>query len=199
MTGNYMLMKAALFLSKLITLYSFIIWTRILLSWVNPYSRPGSLTYYFAMLVDPFLNLFRSKHFRVGMLDFSPIFAIATLSLVQSVANVYAAYGVITLGLILALMLNIIWNYGVSFFFLFAIISLIFRTLTSFTGSTGMMWRFGSMTGSLAGKVRNLFFKRRLVHDSTVNLITLILMLLFYVAARYLYVLLFNLCGRIPF
>lgn len=199
MSGNYLLMKIALFISKLITFYSFLIWIRILLSWVNPYNRPGSLTYYFGLIVDPFLNLFRSSHFRVGMLDLSPIFAIAVLSLLQSIANIFASYGFITLGLILALALQTIWGYGLSFFFMFAIISLIFRTLTSFTGSMGVMYQIGSVTAPLANKVKNIFFKNRLVHDSTINLITLIITLLLYVGSKYLFSYLIILSQRIPF
>ena len=81
---NTFMLDMANFLARLISLYSFFIWIRIFLSWINPFPREGSLTYYFALIVDPFLNLFRSKHFRVGILDLSPIFAIAVLSLVQS-------------------------------------------------------------------------------------------------------------------
>ncbi len=199
MNANIYLMRAALFLSKLISLYSMLIWIRILLSWVNPYSRPGSLTYYFGRLVDPYLNFFRSKHFRIGMLDFSPVFAIAVLSLVQSIVNIFASYGFITLGLILALALQTIWAYGLSFFFLFAIISLVFRTLTSFTGSMGMMYQIGTITAPLADKVRKLFFPRRLVQDSTVNLITLVLTIALYVGTQYLFSYLIFLSQRIPF
>ncbi len=199
MNGNIFLMRAALFLSKLISLYSMFIWVRILLSWFNPYPRQGSITYYFGCLVDPFLNLFRSRHFRVGMLDFSPVVAIAILSLVQSIVNIFATYGFITLGLILALALQTIWSYGLSFFFLIAIISLIFRTLTSFTGSTGVMYQIGCITAPLAQKVKKTFFPRRLVQDSTVNLITLIITILLYVGTQYLFMYLIIWSQRIPF
>lgn len=199
MNGNMILMRAALFLSKLISLYSMFIWVRILLSWINPYPRQGSITYYFGCLVDPFLNLFRSRYFRVGMLDFSPVIAIAILSLVQSIVNIFATYGFITLGLILALALQTIWAYGLSFFFLIAIISLIFRTLTSFTGSTGVMYQIGNITTPLAQKVKRLFFKNRLVQDSTVNLITLIITLLLYIGTQYLFIFLIGMSQRLPF
>ena len=56
----FFLMKAALFLSRLLALYSFIIWVRIFLSWISPYPQPGSFTYYIAKAVDPYLSLFRS-------------------------------------------------------------------------------------------------------------------------------------------
>ena len=57
----YFLMKAALFFSRLIALYSFLIWIRIFISWVVPYPRPGSFTYYLGRIVDPYLGLFRSE------------------------------------------------------------------------------------------------------------------------------------------
>ena len=63
----------ALFIARLLSIYSFVIWIRILASWINPFPQPGSFTYYLARIVDPYLNTFRSRRFRAGMLDFSPI------------------------------------------------------------------------------------------------------------------------------
>lgn len=199
MFNNQNIMQVAAFISKLISFYSFLIWIRILLSWVNPYTREGSITYYFSIIVDPYLKLFRSRHFHFGMLDFSPIFAIASLSFLQAIANIFANYGYITLGLIISLSLNIIWGYAISFFFLFLFLSLILRTITSFTGSRGVMYQIGQMSSSLISKIRNTFFKNRFIKESTLNLIALSITLVSYFIIRYLFALLILFTRRIPF
>ena len=42
---NVFLMDMADFLARVLSLYSFFIWIRIFLSWVNPFPREGSLTW----------------------------------------------------------------------------------------------------------------------------------------------------------
>ena len=97
----FFLMKGALFLSRLLALYSFIIWIRIFLTWINPYPQPGSFTYYIAKIVDPYLSLFRSDKARIGALDFSPVIAVGILSVIESLLNVFGIYGTVTFGIIL--------------------------------------------------------------------------------------------------
>ena len=107
----------ALFIARLLEIYSFIIWIRIMLSWINPFPAVGSFTYYLASIVDPYLNMFRSSRFRAGMLDFSPLIGIGLLTVVQSVFQIYGTYGMMTLSLIVMLFLNAFWSYGIQIFF----------------------------------------------------------------------------------
>ena len=192
------LMELASFLSRLIALYSFFIWIRIFLSWINPYPRQGTITYYFALIVDPYLNLFRSKKFRLGMLDFSPLFAIAVLSIVQSLLQIFAIYGTLRLAWCLQLLLQSIWSYGVSILLLISIIMLIFRTIGAFTHSPSFS-AMSRVTDPLVKRIQYLFFPKGIVKETTISLISLILMLLCYVGFRYLFALLISLTMRIPF
>lgn len=189
--------ELAAFLARLISLYSFFIWIRIILSWINPYPRQGSITWYFSRLVDPYLNLFRSRHFVVGHLNFSPLFAIGVLAVVQSLLNTYSILGTLTLGLILISILQIFWTYAVQPFLMILIILLILRVIGSLTHSYGLN-RMNGVTEGLVRKVQMLFFPQRLVKESTLAIIALVISILLYFVVRNIFVLLINLCWRIP-
>jgi len=55
-------------------LYSFLIFFRIILSWIP--TRPNKLTYFVADVTDPFLRLCRRILPPIAMIDFSPILAL---------------------------------------------------------------------------------------------------------------------------
>ena len=196
------LMKTALVLSRLISVYSFLIWIRILLSWANPYPRPGSFTYYIAAIIDPYLNLFRTSRIRMGMLDFSPVLAVGLLSVLQSVLNIYGVYGILTFGMILSLFISAFWSYALSIFLLFMIISLIIKTIASLSRSPMFYGASRVMTGisdSFVLGIRKLLFPNSIPRESTLSIISLVIMLMIYFVSRYAIVLLSNLALRIPF
>lgn len=192
------MMQIADFLARIISLYSFFIWIRILLSWINPYPRQGSLTWYFAAIVDPYLNLFRSRHFRIGMLDFSPLFAIGLLSVVQSVLNIFSYYGTLRLSWCLQLIIQAFWNYGVSVFLMITIIMLVMRLIGELSHSPAF-YNMNMITDGIISKVQELFFPGRLVKRTTLSIIALVIMVLCYFACKYALGLLINLAARIPF
>ena len=196
----YFLMKAALFFSRLIALYSFLIWIRIFISWVVPYPRPGSFTYYLGRIVDPYLDLFRSAKAQIGVLDFSPIIAIGVLAIFQSVLQVFGVFGTLTFGYILAVVIQAIWSYGFSIFLWIAIISLIISTIASFSSNPMAYSMAGNMNVLpwLKDMVRRSF-GARIVREWVVNAITLAITLLMYFVGKNIFMLLSNLALRIPF
>ena len=195
---NVFLMDMADFLARVLSLYSFFIWIRIFLSWVNPFPREASLTWYFARLVDPFLNLFRSSRFRVGILDLSPVFAIAVLSLAQSLLKLFSIYGTLRLGWVVSLLLQYVWSYGIQIFLIFAIIIMVVRTISAFSGSFALS-RMAALADPLMRKVREVFFNRRLVRDTTLAVTTLVILIVLYIVLSYLISYLAMLSMRIPF
>jgi hypothetical protein len=73
-------------------------------------------------ITDPYLDWFRRfSSLRIGALDLSPLAAMAVLSVLNSVFLTLGRYGVITLGLILALILQALWS-AASFILSFFII-----------------------------------------------------------------------------
>ena len=195
---NVFLMDMADFLARVLSPYSFFIWIRIFLSWVNPFPRAGSLTWYFARLVDPFLNLFRSSRFRVGILDLSPVFAIAVLSLAQSLLKLFSIYGTLHLGWVVSLLLQYVWSYGIQIFLIFAIIIMVVMTISAFSGSFALS-RMAALADPLMRKVREVFFNRRLVRDTTLAVTTLVILIVLYIVLSYLISYLAMLSMRIPF
>ena len=193
----FFLMKAALFLSRLLALYSFIIWVRIFLSWISPYPQPGSFTYYIAKAVDPYLSLFRSDKARIGALDFSPVIAVGILSVIESRLNVYVT---VTFGIILSQIILAFWSYGVSIFLWISIIMLIFRTIASFSSNPAFynMQSALSFTNPIISFVRRCF-GARIVKDRTLNIIALLVAIMLYIVLRRLFAVLAFYAMRIPF
>ena len=191
------LMTASLFLARLIEVYSFLIWIRIIVSWVRPYPRPGSYTYYMAKAVDPFLGLFRSSKARIGVLDFSPIIAIGLLSVVQTLLSVYGNYGFLTLGIILANIIIAFWSYGISIFLFFSIIMLIFKTIAAFSHNPMMYGMTAQFSDPISNMVRRSFSKS-IPKDSTVALISLAINIALYFVLKQAFIMLANLALRIP-
>ena len=111
-------------LSFLVNAYMVIIFFRIMLTWFSGMGH-GSVQDVLARITDPYLNWFRRfPALRMGFLDLSPIVALGVLSLVNRILSSLARYGTITIGIILAMVLQGIWG-AVSFFIGFLIIVLI--------------------------------------------------------------------------
>ena len=192
------LMSISLFLARLLEIYSFLIWIRIIMSWFKPYPRPGSFTYYIARAVDPFLNLFRSSKARIGMLDFSPIIAIGLLSVVQTLLSVYGRFGFLTFGIILANIIIAFWTYGVSIFLFFSILLLIFRTIAAFTHNPMMYGMSGQFSDPISNMVRRCF-TTRIPRDSTIAIISLAINIALYFVLKRAFIILANLALELPF
>ena len=177
---------------------SFLIWIRIILSWVRPYPRSGSFTYYMAKIVDPYLSLFRSSTARMGMLDFSPVFAVGVIAVVQTLLSVFGNYGFLTLGIILANIIYALWAYGISIFLFFSIIMLIFRTIAAFSRNPMMYNMSGQFSDPISNLVRKSF-GTRIPKESTVALISLLINIALYFVLKRAFIILADLAMRIPF
>ena len=194
--------QLALFIARVLDLYSFIIMMRILMSWINPYPQPGTFTWYVSRLTDPFLNAFRSRHLMIGMLDFSPMIAIGLLAVVKSVFEIYGTIGRMSLSLILQLFLSAFWSYGVQLFFTLLFIMLVVKTIASFMSGSNFSYAVSRMTSvldPLEDKIRNTFFRRSIPKQTTLNLITLLIVGVSYFVVKYIFNLLLFLVIRIPF
>ena len=194
---HHALMSISLFAARLLEIYSFLIWIRIILSWVRPYPRPGSFTYYMAKIVDPYLSIFRSSNARLGMLDFSPVFAVGVISVVQTLLAVYGNYGFLTLGIILANIIYAFWSYGISIFLFFSIIMLIFRTIASLTHNPMMYGMSGQFSDPISNLVRRSF-GNRIPKDSTVSIKSLLINIALYFVLKRAFIILADLAMRIP-
>ena len=200
MVGNVILMKLSLFLARLLNVYSILIWVRIILSWIFPNPSRQNWIYWIGRIVDPYLKAFQNKTSVIGRLDFSPILAVGTLYVVESILQYYGYYGTITLSMFLYVFLAAFWNYGLSIYFWILFFALVFKTIASFSRSP-QMWGMADGIGRAARPVTDFvrsFAKNRILSERTVNLISLALVLIVWFMVKYLVGWLGTLVLRIP-
>ena len=200
MVDNVILMKLSLFLARLLNVYSILIWVRIILSWILPNPSRQNWIYWIGRIVDPYLKAFQNKTSVIGRLDFSPILAVGTLYVVESILQYYGYYGTITLSMFLYVFLAAFWNYGLSIYFWILFFALVFKTIASFSRSP-QMWGMADGIGSAARPVTDFvrsFAKNRILSERTVNLISLALVLIVWFMVKYLVGWLGTLVLRIP-
>ncbi len=114
--------------SYLVSLYSFVCLLRIFMTWIPQFenSQAGRII---AGICDPYLNWFRRFSFtRVGVVDFSPILALGVLSVATRAFFTLGQTGRITVGFILALLLDVVWSFF-NFFFIIFILLLAIRLI----------------------------------------------------------------------
>ena len=110
----------------LLSAYMLLIFIRVLLTWFGKgsFSRTSEIL---GTVTDPYLNYFkRFKFLRFGMIDFSPIAAIIILVVVLNILNTLLVFGKVTLGIVLAILLQASWS-AVSFLLTFFIILIAIR------------------------------------------------------------------------
>jgi len=98
-------------LASIAGFYSILIFIRIVVTWFSagfPSSKPIELL---GRITDPYLNWWRNRlNFRLGVIDLSPLFGIAALSVIQRILHSLAASGRVSIGVILAIILVSLWS-----------------------------------------------------------------------------------------
>jgi len=164
-------------LSFLVSIYMLIIFVRIILTWFSGMGE-DRVPEILSKVTDPYLDWFRRfPALRVGYLDLSPIVALGVLSLINRVLSTLAAYGIISIGIILALVLQAAWG-AVSFFLGFLIVILILRLIAHLLrlGSNSFWYIIESISRPVTYRINRLIFKDRIVNLTT-GIITSLAML----------------------
>lgn len=98
------------------SLYMLLLMARIILTWF-PSALEGRPLHLLSSVTDPYLDLFRGiPWLSTGSMDFSPLAALAVLSVLTQILSTAAAYGRISLGIVLALVLRAGWSIFAFFF-----------------------------------------------------------------------------------
>ncbi|MDR2468332.1 MAG: YggT family protein [Spirochaetaceae bacterium] len=171
-----MLQQIFFFLSRILALYSFVIFIRIILSWFSGI-RLGFFYDYLCKITDPYLLWFR--RFRVltpGVVDLSPIAALAVLNILGNIFVHIASTGTITAGFLFALLLSIVWS-ALSFVLGFIGIVLFLR-LIAYCISADIYAPFWSIIDHISRpvlyRVSRIFFHHRIVHYLATIIISII-------------------------
>ncbi|MDR2494968.1 MAG: YggT family protein [Spirochaetaceae bacterium] len=147
-------------------LYMLLIFMRVMLTWFSGahYGRPMDIL---CGITDPYLNWFRRFSFlRTGALDFSPIIAMAALSLGYNVFAMLGRFGSMRLGIILALAISSLWS-AIFFVLGFFIVALVLRLIACLTNRNiyGAFWRIvDTVSQPVLYRLNRLLFRRRLVN-----------------------------------
>lgn len=98
------------FLQALVLVYLVLVALRIIVTWFGGAER-GAPIELLARVTDPYLHWFRRLRFlRIGVLDFSPAAAILTLIVAGNLLQRLAASQRVTVGIVLAQVLLVIWS-----------------------------------------------------------------------------------------
>jgi len=189
------------FLSTLINIYMLLIFIRIILTWFNGISFGGFQTI-LNRITDPYLDWFRRFSFlRIGMLDLSPIIALAFLSLVNRFFVTLAHYGTISFGIILAMILQAVWG-AISFFLGFLVILLLLR-LAAYVfrqGNYSPFWRIiDTYSQPVLHRINRILFRNRIVNFRTGLIVSIICLVLLYVIMRIIIVIVSGMLAALPF
>jgi len=194
------LMRLSLYLARVLSAYTILIWVRIIFSWFVQYPSRTNFVYWMGRLVDPYLGLFKGRSSTIGRLDFSPLLAVGVLYIFEGILEIFGIYGRLTLASVLYLFLVALWNYGLSIFFWILFFALVFRLIAAFSrdpARRAQYWQIGSSAESVVNFVRS-FSKRRYLSEKAAVGISLALVVVFYFMTQYLMGALLNLVERIP-
>jgi len=187
-------------LTVLVGIYSLLIIIRIMLTWFSnvPYGRPVQIL---AAITDPYLDWWRQKlHLRAGVLDLSPIIAIAALSVIQTICSTMASQGRISLGIILAVCLSALWA-AAAFILGFCVIVLVLRFIGYMCSSNmySTFWRIiDSISQPLQYRINRIIFGRRLVRFTTGLVVSIVALAAVWAIGRFIVGLLTVLLLRLP-
>ena len=187
-------------LSFLVTVYMIIVFVRIILTWFTGIST-GGLQDVLGKITDPYLNWFRRfTAFRIGFLDLSPIVALGVLSIVNGILTTLARYGKITIGIILAMILQALWS-ALSFFIGFLLIVLILRLIGYYTrqGVSNPFWRIvDTITRPVLYRINSIFFKRRIPNFGSTLILSIVCLGILYIVLVLLVSLVSGILVRLP-
>ncbi|MDR2741736.1 MAG: YggT family protein [Treponema sp.] len=184
-------------LGGLTSLYMLLIFVRIMLTWFSGvrYGTPVDLL---CQITDPYLNWFRRFPLRFGMLDLSPILALTVLSMANNVFGTLGLYGRITLGIILAMVVSVVWS-AASFIIGFFIIILVLR-LIAYLANRDVYRSFWGIIDTLSQpvlyRINRIIFRNRLVNYLTGLIVSIAVLLVLRLGLGFLVRLLIGVLSR---
>ena len=176
-------------IATVLNIYLIIIIFRLILTWFPGTGYSGAFRIV-SGITDPYLGWFRRlRIFRAGDLDFSTVIALAVLSLTRSAFLFLARYGTISVGIILAMVLQAVWGI-VSFFLGFLIIVLILRLIVNLMNQSTygfFLNSIDSISQFVIYRVNSTFFGNRKINFRTSIIFSIIFLALGYYLMRWLF------------
>lgn len=166
-------------ISSLISVYSLVCLARVVMSWM-PNLEYTTVGRFLASVCDPYLNWFRRFSFsRIGAFDFSPIFALGLLSVASMTFSTLAVTGRITVGVILAGILQVLWSFAaflLNIFIVLMIIRLVYDLLHRY-GYSQFWTVVDRMLNPPIARVTGFFFRTQVISYRSSLALTLTVMI----------------------
>jgi len=200
------------FLAGLLSLYSFLIVIRIILSWIVNFSKMntwknsyGNYPYnnsprepvgieniakLIGKITDPYLNLFRGlTSLRRSRIDFTPVIALIVLNIIQSLLSMIAKTGKISIGVLLAIAIDGLWSSLFAYLLILLLILLIVRYFIGRSNSyQAQNWinAIDPILDSPVKRVYKLFFRKNAnVDDQKLVLASFFFYLIIFIVLRF--------------
>ncbi len=199
------LMGIASFLAALISLYSLLIWVRIVLTWIRipGQSAENPLSHYLGKIVDPYLAWFRGiSTLRRSHIDLTPLMALAVLSVVQSILRLFGSYGKITVGMVFALVINTLWSFLLSpiLWFVMALLGVrLYFCYKRGPRTIAYIKMIDSIVGGVLNWVQKIFYRGQAINDRQLVLTSLIFFVVVYLGSSALIGFLVNFLAKLSF
>lgn len=197
------LMTVCNFIAALLTIYNLLIIVRIMMGWFFRSEQQENQFYVFLKrITDPYLSFFgRLTALKRSRIDLTPIPALMVISILQSLLSTYGTHGKITLAFILAIIIDSIWTYIISFFFLIICALLVIRLIMDYrTTPTAQAasQSFDSILGGFYDWVQKTFFKKDIVPERSLIIGSLVVVVVAYFISSAVIRLFIFLIGKIP-
>jgi YggT family protein len=184
-------MKLAGLGAGLIQIYMFLIWIRVILTWIRiPGTQLGNngFTRWLVKIVDPFLNLFIGVGWlRKGVIDFTPVLGFALLSFVQAILSIFSRTGKLTWGICIALSMQILWQSIIAFIFWIIIIALALRLFFFYKSGPAPITLSricNNLTEGIINWTQKVFFNSNIANDGHLLIVSLIFVVVLFIACR---------------
>ncbi len=196
-----MLMNILSLISLLVSVYTLLLFVRVILTWVPSmeYSKFGR---FLAEICDPFLNIFKKVRFlRAGNIDFTPMLAIGSLVIVSSVLQSIINSRRISVGVIIASVINLCWSVISTVFVVFIVVVLI-RLIVNFLNkdTDSQIWvQLDKMISPVAYHLSNMIFPKKYIKYQTVLIVTLIALVVCYFLLEFILLFIAGFFASLPF
>lgn len=198
-----MLFSTFKIISLVLSLFSALCFFRIILTWVRElsYSKAAQIL---ASICDPYLNIFRRiRWLKMGSFDFSPALALCLLGAASSIFNMLSHGGTISIGMLLAMGIEIIFSIITSLItfviILFAIrLIVIFIHGDRYNSSAFMMNQIDSSISPLVYRIARSFTMGRTLTYKSALIISIISLIVSQFIFRILLNVLIRLVMMIP-
>ena len=185
-----------------ISIYSFLCFVRILLTWFPNVSH-SPVSKILSSICDPYLLLFRRLRFlNFGGFDFSPAAAICVLAGLATIANSLANTGRILISTLLVMIIQLFWSFLSSIIFLMIII-LIVRLITILVtndyGSYNSLWGMvDRIISSIIYRLTGVFSRNTMPYKKAI-IFSILMLLAIYISGKVIITLISALLASIPF